>query len=302
MNALARATAPFAGLLDGLNTISSLLPPEIHPPDTCVTDVSSAPALAGMFGTDASALLEAAESLKEDFGSFLLTTGNALVVLRSTRDDLILIASTAVNAARPVLPLLCAPNPVTVTAAVLRLGAIVAGAVAAATGRIATMEMALRPLAARFRELAVTDTRLPRIVPADAAPPAPAPVPGPTLSPPEPSGLDAGRKAADAARSMVGTPYVWGGSEPGGFDCSGLTKWAWAQAGVELPRLAEQQTVGRRVSAEELIAGDLVVWNGHVAMYVGDGEIIEAGSPVGISPLRTTNNGMDFYGFWRPTG
>lgn len=99
-----------------------------------------------------------------------------------------------------------------------------------------------------------------------------------------------------------GTPYVWGGTGNGGFDCSGLTQWAWRQAGVELPRTADAQAVGRQISAEELQAGDLVVWDGHVAMYAGNGEMVEAGSPVQTSPLRTTNMGMGFKGFWRPTG
>ena len=71
---------------------------------------------------------------------------------------------------------------------------------------------------------------------------------------------------------------------------------------MELPRTAESQTVGRQVSAEELQPGDLVVWDGHVAMYSGDGQIVEAGSPVQTGPLRTNNMGMAFKGFWRPTG
>ena len=95
---------------------------------------------------------------------------------------------------------------------------------------------------------------------------------------------------------------MWGGTGAGGFDCSGLTQWAWRQAGVELPRTAESQAVGRQVSATELQPGDLVVWDGHVAMYSGNGQMVEAGSPVQTNPLRTNNMGMAFKGFWRPTG
>ena len=56
------------------------------------------------------------------------------------------------------------------------------------------------------------------------------------------------------------------------------------------------------MSYEELQPGDLVVWTGHVAMYAGDGQMIEAGSPVQMSSVRTDNIGMPFKGFWRPTG
>lgn len=111
-----------------------------------------------------------------------------------------------------------------------------------------------------------------------------------------------GQAAAQAALSQVGTPYGWGGTGNGSFDCSGLTQWAWRQAGVELPRTAESQTVGRQVSADELQPGDLIVWDGHVAMYSGGGQMVEAGSPVQTNPLRTNNMGMAFKGFWRPTG
>ena len=111
-----------------------------------------------------------------------------------------------------------------------------------------------------------------------------------------------GRAAVEAAKAQLGTPYVWGGSAPGGFDCSGLTSWAYKQAGVDIPRTAENQAVGRQVSYEELQPGDLVVWTGHVAMYAGDGQMIEAGSPVQMSSVRTDNIGMPFKGFWRPTG
>ncbi|TWS26453.1 NlpC/P60 family protein [Tsukamurella sputi] len=109
--------------------------------------------------------------------------------------------------------------------------------------------------------------------------------------------------AVQAALTQLGVPYAWGGTTPGvGLDCSGFTQWAYRQAGIELPRLADQQAVGAAVSASDLRPGDLAVWSGHVAMVIGDGRMIEAGDPVQISAVRTDNIGQQFHGFFRPTG
>ncbi|KUH89465.1 C40 family peptidase [Mycobacterium sp. GA-0227b] len=111
--------------------------------------------------------------------------------------------------------------------------------------------------------------------------------------------------AASAVRNaltQLGVPYDWGGTTPGvGLDCSALTQWAYSEAGLSLPRLAQEQDIGAPVAAGDLRPGDLAVWDGHVAMIVGNGQMIEAGDPVQLSPIRTSNAGQGFQGFWRPT-
>jgi cell wall-associated NlpC family hydrolase len=111
--------------------------------------------------------------------------------------------------------------------------------------------------------------------------------------------------AASAVRhalTQLGVPYHWGGTTPGvGLDCSGLTQWAYREAGLDIPRLAQEQDIGASISRGSLRPGDLAVWDGHVAMIVGNGMMVEAGDPVQLSPIRTTNAGQGFQGFWRPT-
>lgn len=113
---------------------------------------------------------------------------------------------------------------------------------------------------------------------------------------------DVAAEAVRQALTQLGVPYDWGGTTPGvGLDCSGLTQWAYGEAGLDLPRLAQEQDIGAAVGSASLRPGDLAVWDGHVAMIVGEGMMIEAGDPVQLSPIRTDNAGQGFQGFWRPT-
>ncbi|MDZ4268328.1 MAG: C40 family peptidase, partial [Mycobacterium sp.] len=111
--------------------------------------------------------------------------------------------------------------------------------------------------------------------------------------------------AASAVRhalTQLGVPYQWGGTAPGvGLDCSGLTQWAYREAGLNIPRLAQEQDIGASIAHGAVRPGDLAVWDGHVAMVVGDNLMVEAGDPVKLSPIRTANAGQGFQGFWRPT-
>ena len=87
------------------------------------------------------------------------------------------------------------------------------------------------------------------------------------------------------AKKYIGTPYVWGGTSPKGFDCSGFVQYVYGQMGINLPRVSYQQAnAGRRIGLDALKPGDLVAWdnssrnNGadHIAIYIGNGRIIEA--------------------------
>lgn len=87
------------------------------------------------------------------------------------------------------------------------------------------------------------------------------------------------------ALQFIGTPYAWGGSQPGGFDCSGLVWYAAKMAGINLPRTSQaQSTLGTQVSLSELQPGDLVFWGGvgsahHVGIYIGNGSYVHAPAP-----------------------
>ncbi len=109
------------------------------------------------------------------------------------------------------------------------------------------------------------------------------------------AGAPASARAASAiaaVRQAVGRPYVWGANGPYGFDCSGLTQWAYSQAGVGLPRTSQaQRYAGRQVSLAEAQPGDLVAYRddaSHIGMYMGNGQVVHApypGAPVRYDPV-----------------
>lgn len=91
-----------------------------------------------------------------------------------------------------------------------------------------------------------------------------------------------GAAALAAADTQVGKPYVSGGSGPNSYDCSGLTQWAYAQAGVSITRTTyTQQNDGTKIGRDQLMPGDLVFFNdlGHVGLYAGNGMVLHAPYP-----------------------
>ena len=115
------------------------------------------------------------------------------------------------------------------------------------------------------------------------------------------------------AMQMVGVPYLWGGSTPTGFDCSGLVQYAYSNAGLQLPRTAAAQfAASTPLTLENAVAGDLLFFNdrnrpSHVAIYLGEGRFVHApngGSRVSLDNLASSYWRTHFSGAGRiiPSG
>ena len=120
-----------------------------------------------------------------------------------------------------------------------------------------------------------------------------------------------GGQAVAIAYRFLGVPYVWGGATPGGFDCSGLTMYVYAQLGIKLGHFTGfQYYEGRRVPRDQLQPGDLVFFHansigvpGHEGIYIGNGSFIHAphtGDVVKISSLFETRYALSYVGAVRP--
>lgn len=105
------------------------------------------------------------------------------------------------------------------------------------------------------------------------------------------------------SKSLIGVPYVWGGTTPSGFDCSGFTKYVFAKQGITLPRMSgDQYKLGAPVAFSSLKPGDLVFFslnnNGqvsHVGIYVGSGQFINATTSKGVIISSFTSYWQNIY-------
>ena len=136
-----------------------------------------------------------------------------------------------------------------------------------------------------------------------AAEAAATPPPPPVAAAPAPAPNGGAQAAVDAALSQLGKPYVWAAAGPDSYDCSGLTMWAWARAGVSLPHNSGMQYAATpRVDRSDWQPGDLLFFGSpihHVGMYIGNNQMVEApytGAQVRInSAIRS-----DYVGAGRP--
>ncbi|MFK9094017.1 NlpC/P60 family protein [Bacillus salipaludis] len=95
------------------------------------------------------------------------------------------------------------------------------------------------------------------------------------------------------AKQFLGVPYVWGGTKPNGFDCSGFTSYVYRAVGINLPRVSrDQQNVGTRISPSQVQPGDLVFRGSpahHVGIYIGNGQYIHAPQTGDVVKISTYN-------------
>ena len=107
-------------------------------------------------------------------------------------------------------------------------------------------------------------------------------------------GSSSGQAVANYACQFIGNPYVWGGTSlTNGADCSGFVQSVFAHFGISLPRTTwDMENVGTAVSYDQAVAGDIILYDGHVGIYMGNGQIVNAinsAKGIGILPATYTN-------------
>jgi peptidoglycan DL-endopeptidase CwlO len=227
----------------------------------------------------------AAAMLASGSGQNYLETVQMLNLISDHQGDVARVASAATDASRKAET--AATNAVAATIAkrdeVSKQQQALQGQIDKYKTLLATLTAAER--ASYFNQNTVSPTQVANITPA-------------------PAKSKGAAAAVSAAMSQRGKPYVWGAAGPDSYDCSGLTMWAWGQAGVSLPhQSADQQAMLPAVDRSQLQPGDLVFFGSpayHVGMYIGNGMFVQAPTSGDVVKVSSLGSMSDYSGAGRP--